>query len=611
MCGIAGYFGSKLNSPKNKNLIDCKVSLSVRGPDYSNISQINFDNNNLTFIHSRLSIIDKRNVSHQPFEDEYGIITFNGMIYNYLELKKELRQKGINFKTKSDTEVLLKMLNMYSVKALKKLEGMWSFAYFNKKSKKLVISRDRLGEKPLYYYINKGNFYFSNSVLSLKKIVNAKFNFNFEKINNLLSFSDKTYGLDNSTVFSNVSQVTPGSYVILKANYKTIKEVKFWKIRVKQKKINYKTACANIKKIINDVIKKNVRSDVNNSVLISGGLDSNTIVSKANKISKIAGYSLISTNSKYDEKDKIEISKKFNNFKVKYISSKKNQSLKILKDIIFSSLNILFTPTSLGLALLCNQIKKDNRRVVLTGIGGDELFCGYYINYLAHINSFKKKSIQYKKKHEFWRENINQYIRNKNLKDFKNSLSKINKYKLHFFTEGTQVIKDYILKPKKIYVKNYSKDIFYNNMLQNIYHQSIPTQLAQTDLVTMHYNIESRSPFLSNQMFDYIYGLKKDFFMYNGRPKSLLRDSMKNIFPKKILNNYEKTGFYSPFKSFFKKKDFNKVKKYLKSSQLLKKFLKYKNFLSLLKKEETHITHEESKFLFMCLNLAILEKANK
>ena len=93
-------------------------------------------------------------------------------------------------------------------------------------------------------------------------------------------------------------------------------------------------------------------------------------------------------------------------------------------------------------------------------------------------------------------------------------------------------------------------------MLQNIYHQSIPTQLAQTDLVTMHYNIESRSPFLSNQMFDYIYGLKKDFFMHNGRPKSLLRDSMKNIFPKKILNNYEKTGFYSPFKSFFKKKRF-------------------------------------------------------
>ena len=89
----------------------------------------------------------------------------------------------------------------------------------------------------------------------------------------------------------------------------------------------------------------------------------------------------------------------------------------------------------MGLALLCNQIKKDNRRVVLTGIGGDELFCGYYINYLAHINSFKKKSIQYKK-NKFWSENINQYIRNKNLKDFKNSLNKSNKYKL-FFYKGT------------------------------------------------------------------------------------------------------------------------------------------------------------------------------
>ena len=228
------------------------------------------------------------------------------------------------------------MLNMYSVQALKRLEGMWSFAYFNKKSKQLVISRDRLGEKPLYYFIKKGNFYFSNSMLSLKKIVNTKFNFNFKKINNLLSFSDKTYGLDNSTVFSKVNQVTPGCYVILKANYnKTIKEVKFWRIRVNQKKINYKTACVNVKKIINNVIKKNVRSDVKNSVLISGGLDSNTIVSKANKISKIAGYSLISTNSKYDEKDKIEISKKFNNFKVKYISSKKKSVIKNFKGYNF------------------------------------------------------------------------------------------------------------------------------------------------------------------------------------------------------------------------------------------------------------------------------------
>ena len=110
----------------------------MRGPDYSNISKINFDNNNLTFIHSRLSIIDRRNISHQPFEDEYGIITFNGMIYNYLELKKELRGKGINFKTKSDTEVLLKMLNMYSVQALKRLEGMWSFAYLIKKANNLL-----------------------------------------------------------------------------------------------------------------------------------------------------------------------------------------------------------------------------------------------------------------------------------------------------------------------------------------------------------------------------------------------------------------------------------------------------------------------------------------
>ena len=145
-------------------------------------------------------------------------------------------------------------------------------------------------------------------------------------------------------------------------------------------------------------------------------------------------------------------------------------------------------------------------------------------------------------------------------------------------------------------------------MLQNIYLQSIPTQLMQTDIVSMCYDIESRSPFLSHKLFENVYKLNKDFFMYGGRPKSLLRDTMKNIFPNEIINNFEKTGFYSPFKSFFGKNDMKKIKIYLKNSRILNKHLKKKNFFKLIEKEDKLISHEESKFLFLCLNLSILEK---
>ena len=245
---------------------------------------------------------------------------------------------------------------------------------------------------------------------------------------------------------------------------------------------------------------------------------------------------------------------------------------------------------------------------MLTGIGGDELFCGYYINYLAHINSYSRKSKIFKKKHAFWKQNIFKFIRNPNLKNFKDSKKKNIRNRLHFFTEGNSVPYNYLKKNKKINIKNFSRDIFYNNMLQNIYLQSIPTQLMQTDIVSMCYDIESRSPFLSHKLFENVYKLKKDFFMHDGKPKSLLRDAMKNIFPNEIINNFEKTGFYSPFKSFFGKNDMKKIKVYLKKSKILNIHLNKKKFLELIDKEDKLITHEESKFLFLCLNLSILEK---
>ena len=127
-------------------------------------------NARISFAHKRLSIIDKSLNAHQPMIDEKSgvILMFNGMIYNYIELKKDLMAKGVIFKTKSDTEVLLKMMNIYGEKAFKHLDGMWSVAYYNFKKNQLILSRDRFGEKPLYYYNNQNGLYFSNSIKALQ-----------------------------------------------------------------------------------------------------------------------------------------------------------------------------------------------------------------------------------------------------------------------------------------------------------------------------------------------------------------------------------------------------------------------------------------------------------
>ena len=160
MCGIAGYVGFSKKSPLENNIKKCLSSLKRRGPDSNGVFSKRIKNKKILFIHSRLSIIDLNKNSNQPMLDENGVLIFNGMIYNYLELRKFLESKGVKFRTNSDSEVLLKMLNKFGGKALKMIDGMWSFAHYNFKKSQIIISRDRFGEKPLYFTNVKKNFFF-------------------------------------------------------------------------------------------------------------------------------------------------------------------------------------------------------------------------------------------------------------------------------------------------------------------------------------------------------------------------------------------------------------------------------------------------------------------
>ena len=608
MCGIAGYIGNKNNFPNQKQIRECKHSLYNRGPDANETFEKKTKNKSILFVHTRLSIIDLSKNSNQPFSDDQGILIFNGMIYNYVELKKLLQKKGQKFKTNSDTEVLLKMLNVFKERAFEMLDGMWVLSYYNFKRNEIIISRDRFGEKPLFYFFDKQNFFFSNSIKALQKLMNKKLNFDNKKIKDFLCYPDKVFGSDNKTFFKNIYQFPKASYLKIKLGKPTsLNFHNYWRLKIKNDKKTFIRACKDINKLIKDVIKTRVRSDVLNSVLVSGGLDSNTIVSQAKKISKINGYTLVSTDQSYDETKLIKISEKFNGFKTNFISSKKTNSLNLLEKMVEYGYSPLLTPSAFALALLCEKIRKDKNRVLLTGIGGDEIFCGYYVNYLSHILSYKNKQEQ-NEKFLFWKNNIKKYIRNDKMKDFDEAEKKENRFRLNYHIEGQSVIKNYIKNYKKIEIKKLHKDIFYNNMLQNIHLQSIPSQIYQSDYVSMFFSLENRSPFLSKNLFEYIFKLNKNFFMYKGKPKAMLRQSMKKNFPKIILNNYEKTGFYSPFSSFFKKKDFIKIQKYLNKSHILKKNLNMKNFKKLV---YNSLLHTESKFIFACLNIAILEKTLK
>ena len=236
MCGIAGYIGTK----KINNLLINKSLdfLQNRGPDFKDVKNYSFYTpslNNILFLHTRLGIIDLDKRSNQPFEDSDYSIIFNGEIYNYLEIKNDLVSRGFKFRTTSDTEVLLKSYIAYGIGFLQKLEGMWSLAIFDKKKNKLILSRDRFGEKPLFYTIQSDGIYFSSDIRVLKCLSEKNFDLNTSRlVKGVVCGYRSLYKDPRETYYKKIFQLPQSSYVEIDKNYK-FQIKKYWTIEKKKK----------------------------------------------------------------------------------------------------------------------------------------------------------------------------------------------------------------------------------------------------------------------------------------------------------------------------------------------------------------------------------------
>tara|TARA_B100000989_G_C19530052_1_gene469106 strand:- start:4545 stop:5351 length:807 start_codon:yes stop_codon:yes gene_type:complete len=263
--------------------------------------------------------------------------------------------------------------------------------------------------------------------------------------------------------------------------------------------------------------------------------------------------------------------------------------------------------TSLAFAIVCKKIKSNGFKVVLTGIGGDELFKGYYHHFLSFLYSIKNKKY-FEKYLKLWEKNQKPYIRSKEYRDF-HIVKKIAKKNntIHSFHEDHELEK-YFIKKNKFKKRKYSNNFMHNAIINDIKHYSLPNQLEYADNISMYYSLEARSPFLSKDILKFSNRLPDTYFFKNGYPKSILRDAMKPIMSKKIIYNLNKVGFYISFSDFFGR-EIEMIKRILIKSKILKKIIKKDTIKILLQKKK--IQHSESKFLFSLLNVAMIENLNK
>ena len=551
MCGISGITSKNRNVVENMTEITCH-----RGPDDQGI----YVDNEITLGHSRLSIQDLTDAGHQPMHSSSGryVIVYNGEVYNFKRLRNKIKESN-NFKSASDTEVILELFEKYGLLAIEKLSGIYAFAIWDKKEKKLILSRDRSGVKPIYYSIEGNNLIFCSELKSifrhsLKKKINP---------NALNSYFKFGYVTGEQTIWEGIYKVLPGQIVTFKDN-KIDKSSSQRKIDLPDIK-NKRDAELLIPELLNDVIKDQMISDVPVGLFLSGGIDSNLLLSLMSETSnyKINTYSSF---FKVNEKDDLKFNsdariakKSAEYFKSSHheISIDENSIIENIENVIWH----MDEPNS-NSSLIPNYLLAKNasikNKVVLSGEGGDEIFGGYdRYKSIRIIDEFSK---------------LPKFLRNACLNLIPNNiLSKRNKYRLGKANDY-EIYMSFAINNEKhsnhFYRTNNSDDYIKSHLQQYLNKTDLLSSiinaemnswllddyLMRADKMCMAFGLENRVPFLDERLIELSKKIKPSWkypITSKNLGKKILIDSISDKIPEFVLGQ-KKRGWVTPISKWLR-----------------------------------------------------------
>ena len=495
MCGIAGIISAK---PNNEKLQQMLILQQHRGPDHTG----NYvDSGYCALGHNRLSIIDLSEKANQPFTENSGRyhLSFNGEIYNYLELKQELKAH-YSFKTNSDTEVLIAAYVVWGKSCLNKLNGMFAFAIWDSYEKKLFAARDRFGVKPFFYSEENRELYFSSEIKAIKSVIER--NHPNEKVwANYFAYG--SYGMPSETFNDEILQLPGGhSLEYQEENLKIDKWYDFEKNLSKHSEIlSFGEAKKSYSEILSDSISLRFRADVPIGFNISGGVDSSLLLALVNRLhdkKNIRAYTFFTGDENYDELPWVE---KMIERTQNPLTKVKIQPTDVIENAQFLS-NIQDEPyaglPTLAYATLFEAANKDGVRVLLDGQGMDEQWAGYDY-YQTPGNSAIIQGIG--KKSPFRLKALNKEFRN--------------------------------LAEKPVYPKPFDNHL-QNLQYRDLFYTKIPRALRFNDRISMAYSTELREPFLDYRMVEFAFAQPKEYKISNGIQKYLIRQILKEIAPKDL-----------------------------------------------------------------------------
>jgi len=586
MCGISGFidFNKKANLDILKKMTDV---LHHRGPDDSGYLFHTINSAHVGLGHRRLSILDLSNHGHQPMVYDNLEMVYNGEVYNFKEIRDELKKYNYNFESDSDTEVILKAYHKWGIKAIDKFNGMFAISIYDKQNDKLILIRDRAGVKPLYWYWKNNDFLFSSELKSFHQYLAFEKSINLDSLSLYLQYG---YILQPHSIFENTYMLEAGCYLEVDLKSKKVTKKKYWDVIEFYNKpklnISKEEATNRLEDLLKTSFNYRMVSDVPVGVFLSGGYDSSAVAAiiQSQQTSKLKTFTIGFHERGFDEAPYAkQVAKYLETEHTEYYCTQKEAI-----DIIPALVEIYdepFADASAIPTILVSKIAKESVTVALSADGGDEAFAGYskYLRSLKYLKFLERsklsKSLLKMTIPLVQSTNFLSHSKTKQIERIYETLNKKDDesiLKLMRYWDDTQVNKLLIKKTQNVKTFfdiedeiNNSND-YINKMLAIDYKTyMVDDVLTKVDRASMSVSLEGREPLLDYRIIEFAAQLPSEYKLNNGNTKDILKEVVHRYIPKEIMDR-PKMGFGVPLHEWFKDELKEYVEYYLNNDRLKK-----------------------------------------
>jgi asparagine synthase (glutamine-hydrolysing) len=585
VCGIAGYYLQRLE-PDSTRLRRSLLEMRHRGPDDEGITLIEPERgicqdlltkysasgvqgcdqlgevkeieHRIGFGHRRFSLVDVSPTGHQPFWSPGGrvCISFNGEIYNYLELREELIQKGFQFRTASDTEVLATAYLAWGVECFQRFNGFWALSLYDMEQRQMLLARDRIGKAPLYIVRDVRGIYWASEIKGLFAMLDSsQFSVRDQAVLDFLKWGRRD--MFHETFYNGISTFPSATYAWVEADG-SYEPVTYWNIpnhRLSPHDISVHEAADRVKELLGDAVRLRLRADVPVSIQVSGGMDSSALLAlAAHSTSQVHAFTVAFPGTEANEEPFAQQVAAYYSGRVEYtvLEPPDDDLLEHVDDYIYLMGEPFHSPNQFTNYRIWTTMAKQGFRANLYGAGGDEVFAGYssdyfspYLRYLlrrGHLLNFLKEFLYFSEK-QIGSLGFDYILRTYQLLP----------EGLRLYHNPTKVIPpgcDPFIWPQGVKACAGPSDDIHQRMIENMTHWRMNYWLRIDNQNSMGVPMELRLPFLDHRLLEFVFILPVEFLIRNGWMKWLLRSAMEGLLPNDVTWRKQKMGFPFPLQQW-------------------------------------------------------------